>query len=101
MSFTPNHQNLQRDRLADAIRALPLTTKEIARRVGVAPRTVEGWKAGTSAPSYDAVVAACREFDSIWDVMKDAAGRANSNAEAETIISEFTRRLRERRASAP
>lgn len=71
------------------------TTKQIGRRLGRTPKAVERLLDGDNAPQLDAVVAACREFDEVFDAMLQQCGRVASRSEAEQLLSEFAEKLRE------
>lgn len=90
-----------RDWFAEALsvakRTRRLTSKEVARRIGRTPKAVERLLAGENAPQLDAVVAACREFDEVFDALLMACGRAPGDADA--FLDELAERLRARRGS--
>jgi transcriptional regulator with XRE-family HTH domain len=111
MSFTPNDRSLlsesrknasSRDRLAGALRravsAGRWSAKEAARLLRVTPRGAQSLLNGENAPSFETLVEACRHFDEVWDEMRELCGRAESHSDAEALLDEFARRLRERRS---
>jgi transcriptional regulator with XRE-family HTH domain len=73
--------------------------KELARVIGRTPKGAELLLRGEVAPSVETLIAACREFDTVWEEFRDLCGRANSEGEAERLLSEITLRLKERRPS--
>jgi transcriptional regulator with XRE-family HTH domain len=91
-----------RDRMAGAFNrataGMKSPAKVIARTTGKTPEMAEKWLRGENLPSAEALIAACREFDDVWEEFKDLCGRADTEISAESILAEITARLKERRS---
>lgn len=109
MSLPPNDRTLlgqttkssSRERLALALRQAVATSrspaKEAARVLNLSPRGAEMLLRGDTAPRFDTLIEACRQFDDVWDAVRELAGRAGDRSDAEAILDEIARRLRGRR----
>lgn len=62
------------ERLREARVAAEMTVADLARRLGVDPRTVAGWQAGRSRPSYERLVEIARILDRPPSFFLDEAG---------------------------
>ena len=98
MSFGSNgHDVSVRDRIATRLRNMGVSAKAAARRIGVTPRTVENWRAANCEMSASALIALCREYESVWQEVKELAGRAETIGEAEAMLDHVTQLLADRR----
>ena len=86
-----------RERIAARLRNMGVTAKAAARRIGVTPRTVENWRAANSEMSASALIALCREYESVWQEVKELSGRANTIGEAEAMLDQMQKLLVERK----
>lgn len=73
-------------------------TKELARVIDRTPRGAEMILKGETAPSAEALILAMRQYDDVWEAVKEMAGRADSESDAERVLAEITERLKARRA---
>lgn len=102
MSFSRNHQVLPvRERIADMLRRLGLTAKQIARSADVTERTVENWKAATTSISADAVVKLCRENDAFWREFCAMCERPADADAAARFMDDFNQWRKIRRQNVP
>lgn len=89
-----------KDRIAAAFRAAMIgarsPAKELARVLDRTPKGAELLLRGETAPNLETIIAACREFDEVWEAFRDACGRADTASEAEALLAEITAKLRER-----
>ena len=90
-----------RERFAAALRRAvarsPSPVKTLARHLDLTPRGAEMLMKGDSAPSFETLIRACREFDECWDEVREMFGRGNERSDAEAMLDELTARLQQRR----
>lgn len=89
-----------RERLAEAFRlatrGLKAPAKTVARATGKTPEMAEKWLRGENAPSAEALIAAMRDFDEVWEAVREMAGRASNASEAEAVLAKISAALKER-----
>lgn len=97
------HYTSPRDRIAAALqRALAFSrspAKELARALGRTPNGAALLLRGDVSPQLETLIAACRQYDEVWEVFRDLCGRADSIGQAEQLLAEITAKLKERRVS--
>lgn len=90
-----------RERLAAAFRnAVGNTkapTKELARVIDRTPRGAEMILKGETAPSAEVLILAMAQYDEVWEAVKEMAGRANTESDAERLVAEITEAIKARR----
>lgn len=98
-----SHHASARERLGAAFqRAMAFSrspAKELARIIGRTPKGAELILRGEVTPSVETLIAACREFDLVWEEFRELCGRADSEGQAEKLLAEITLRLKEHRQS--
>lgn len=96
------HHPSVRERMAAAFRRAVGHTrspaKELARRIDRTPKGAELILRGDTSPNLETLVAACREYDEVWEAFREICGRADSVSQAERVLAEITEKLRETRA---
>jgi hypothetical protein len=101
-SLVPSETNhSSRERFAAALRRAVQRTaspvKVAARALDLTPKGAELLLRGDSAPSFETLIRACREFDECWDEVRAMFGRADEESDANRLLDELAAKLRERR----
>jgi hypothetical protein len=90
-----------RHKIADALQRATIGIKSpakvIARTTGKTPEMAEKWLRAENSPNAETLVVLMQHYDEVWLAVREKAGRANAEGEAEQLLAEITTRLRERR----
>lgn len=100
MTWNANRKILgARPTLAQVLRSIPLSDKQIARRVGRSPGTVWNWRNERTEPSASDAFTLAREFEECWEAVRTSCGRVETASEARRVLDEFAERLERLRKS--
>lgn len=64
----------------------PFAPRQLAKKLGISPRTIENWKDGEHGPTWRHTVAMLRD-DELCKALLEAAGRGDLARSAETIAA--------------
>jgi transcriptional regulator with XRE-family HTH domain len=95
--FLPEQRQSFSDRLSNVLRSLPVSRKQLARTAGRTDKAVGHWIDGANSMSAETLLTLAREFDEVWDFVRETVGR--DEAAAVEVLDQLETLLKARRSA--